>query len=188
MTASVAPFAVKQPRAGVRTAGRFIKFGVVGFLVLTGLLALGLWLTGIRIGIDVQRLVGEPACMPSLVYLWKPGMPQEPKIGDYVLARMPKSGLPVGAREGDRIVKRVAALAGDTVKVRGTELWINGKHADRLWLAKSLPGKSPGDFDAEYTLKDGQMFLMGTTKESFDSRYWGVVNREAFLGYAVPLF
>lgn len=32
------------------------------------------------------------------------------------------------------------------------------------------------------------MFLMGTTKESFDSRYWGAVNREAFLGYAIPLF
>lgn len=172
----------------MRIVYRLIKVNLIGSLLVTGLIALGLWLTGIRIGVDVQRLVGEPACMPSLVYLWKKGMPQEPKVGDYVMTRMPKSGLSVGAREGDRIVKKVAALRGDTVKVEGTELWINGVHVDRLWLAKSLPGKSPGDFDAEYTLKEGQMFLMGTTKESFDSRYWGVVNREAFLGYAIPLF
>lgn len=173
---------------GIRIVYHFVKVNLIGAVLVSGLIALGLWLTGIRVGVDVQRLVGEPACMPSLVYLWKKGMPQEPKIGDYVMTRMPNSGFVVGARPGDRIVKKVAALAGDKVKVDGTELWINGKHVDRLWLAKSLPGKSPGDFDAEYTLKDGQMFLMGTTKESFDSRYWGVINREAFLGYAIPLF
>jgi conjugal transfer pilin signal peptidase TrbI len=166
----------------------YLKFQMLSTLFCAALIAFGLWLTGIRIGIDVQRLIGEPACMPSLVYLWKPGMHQPPKVGDYVLVKMPNSGLSVGARPGDRILKKVYALEGDTIKVEGTELWINGTHTDRLWLAKSLPGKKPGDFDAEYILKDGQMFLMGTTQESFDSRYWGVVNREAFLGYAIPLF
>lgn len=167
---------------------RFVKVNLITTAISAGLIMLSLWLLNARVGIDVQRLIGQPACMPSLVYLWKPGMPQPPKIGDYVLARMPKTGLGVGAREGDRIVKKVRAVAGDSIKIVGTELWINGKHADRLWLAKSIPGKAPGDFDAEYTLKDGQLFLMGTTQESFDSRYWGVVNREAFLGYAIPLF
>lgn len=166
----------------------YLKVQVLSTLFCVALISLGLWLTGIRIGIDVQRLIGEPACMPSLVYLWKPGMHQPPKLGDYVLVKMPNSGMSVGARQGDRILKKIFALEGDTIKVEGTELWINGAHAERLWLAKSLPGKKPGDFDAEYTLKDGQMFLMGTTQESFDSRYWGVVNREAFLGYAIPLF
>lgn len=188
MTTNIGLPAIQRNGAGLRTAVRCFRISFVVALSLTGLLALGLWLTGYRIGVDVQRLVGEPACMPSLFYLWKPGMPQEPKVGDYVLVRMPRSGLPVGAREGDRIVKKVAALAGDSVKVHGTEMWINEVHTERLWLAKSLPGKQPGDFDAEYILQDGQMFLMGTTKESFDSRYWGVVNREAFLGYAIPLF
>ena len=112
------------------------------------------------------------------------------KVGHYVLARMPATGLGVGARPGDRIVKRVRAVAGDTVKVEGTELYINGKHQDndRLWLAKSIPGKEPGDFDREVTLGDGELFLMGTTRESFDSRYWGPVKREAILGSAIPLF
>ena len=178
----------KTGGAGRRFARWFYRFFIVSPILGFGLTALGLWLTGIRIGLDVQRLIGEPACMPSFVYLWKPGMTHEPKVGDYVLARMPKTSLGVGAREGDRIVKKVAAISGDSVRIEGTELWINEKHSDRLWLAKSIPGKKPGDFDVDFKLQEGQMFLMGTTKESFDSRYWGAVNREAFLGYAIPLF
>lgn len=85
--------------AGRRFARWFYRFFIVSSILGFGLTALGLWLTGIRIGLDVQRLIGEPACMPSFVYLWKPGMTHEPKVGDYVLARMPKTSLGVGARE-----------------------------------------------------------------------------------------
>jgi conjugal transfer pilin signal peptidase TrbI len=157
---------------------KLFRVWLVTNAVSIALITLGLWLSGLRIGIDVQRLIGEPACMPSLVYIWNPGLSE------------PATGLGVGARPGDRIVKRVRAVAGDTVKVEGTELYINGKHQDndRLWLAKSIPGKGPGDFDREVTLGDGELFLMGTTKESFDSRYWGPVKREAILGSAIPLF
>ena len=169
---------------------KFVRVWLVVNAVSIALITLGLWLSGLRIGIDVQRLIGEPACMPSLVYIWKPGLSEPAKVGHYILARMPVTGLGVGARPGDRIVKRVRAVAGDTVKVEGTELYINGKHQekDRLWLSKSIPGKQPGDFDREVTLVDGELFLMGTTKESFDSRYWGTVKREAILGSAIPLF
>ncbi|MHC3436288.1 signal peptidase I [Delftia acidovorans] len=169
---------------------KLFRVWLVTNAVSIALITLGLWLSGLRIGIDVQRLIGEPACMPSLVYIWNPGLSEPAKVGHYVLARMPATGLGVGARPGDRIVKRVRAVAGDTVKVEGTELYINGKHQDndRLWLAKSIPGKEPGDFDREVTLGDGELFLMGTTRESFDSRYWGPVKREAILGSAIPLF
>lgn len=165
----------------------FLLFVAVD-LVAIALIVVGLLLTGIRIGVDVQRLIGEPACMPSLVYLWQKAGQVEPKVGDYVVARMPSTGMAVGAREGDRIVKRVMAAPGDAVRIEGTELWINDKHTDRLWLAKSLPGKAIGDFDRNMKLKSGEFFLMGTTQESFDSRYWGTIQREAIIGYAIPLF
>ena len=159
------------------------------FFVIVAALVVGLRFFDIRVGIDVQRLIGEPACMPSLVYVWRPEKSGfKPAIGEYVIARMPNSGFSVGAREGDRIVKKVAAGPGDKVLIQGTELWINDKHADRLWLANSLEGKKAGDFDTRLELEDGQYFLMGTTKESFDSRYWGIVQSESIIGRALPLF
>jgi len=36
-------------------------------------------------------------------------------------------------------------------------------------------------------LNKDQVFLMGTTKESFDSRYWGPVRRDSIIGRALPL-
>lgn len=166
----------------------WVKWFMVTNIVSLGFIVLGLWLLGAHIGLDVQRLIGQPACMPTTVYLWRNGMAGPPKVGEYVVARMPDRGYAIGARPGDRIVKKIMAVAGDQVKVSGTELFINGKHVDRLWLAKSIPGKAPGDFDVDITLREGQLFLMGTTQESFDSRYWGAIEREQIIGSAIPLF
>ena len=183
-----------QAEAKAKVQGRRRRWvkGLLWFLaadlVSMALVVMGLQFTGIRIGLDVQRLIGKPACMPSLVYLWrKTDLAVTPKVGDYVVALMPKTGIAAGARYGDRIVKKVAAVGGDRVRIEGTELWINEVHADRLWLAKSLPGREVGDFDRDAVLGESDVFLMGTTQESFDSRYWGPVNREAIIGHAIPL-
>ena len=144
--------------------------------------------SGYRVGIDVQRLIGQPACMPSLVYLWSKHDGNPPTKGQYVVASMPKTIFGVGAREGDRIVKLVKGVPGDRIRIQGTELWINEEHTDRMWLAKSLPGKTVGDFDVDVVLGEKEFFVMGTTQESFDSRYWGPINRDAIIGTARPLF
>lgn len=142
---------------------------------------------GYRLGVDAQRLAGEPACLPNYLFLWSKTDGSPPKRGDYIVALMPKTDFGVGGREDDRIIKIVTGVPGDKIKIKGTELWINGNHTDRLWLAKSLPKKTIGDFDVDFTLGEKQYFVMGTTKESFDSRYWGAINYEKIIGKAIPL-
>lgn len=142
---------------------------------------------GYRIGVDAQRLAGEPACLPNYLFIWSKTDGSSPHKGDYIVAKMPRNYFGVGARKGDRIIKIVMGVPGDKVRVEGTELWINDQHIDRLWLAKSLPGKEIGDFDMDITLEEHQYFVMGTTKESFDSRYWGPIARENIIGSATPL-
>ncbi|MBV7542108.1 S26 family signal peptidase [Acidovorax sp. sic0104] len=179
------------PPAGTKPAprpgSRFISSLLLAVLLVVAVSVVGLKAAGFRVGIDVQRLIGEPACMPTLVYLWHKPDRATPLKGDYVVARMPETGMGVGARKGDRIVKKVMATEGDRVRIQGTELWINEQHTERLWLAKSIPGRAPGDFDRDSVMGEHEMFLMGTTKESFDSRYWGTLRREQVLGYAIPL-
>lgn len=139
-----------------------------------------------RLGFDVQRFTGEPVCLSYFAFLIHYGE-TTPRVGDFVVAAMPDTGLPIGGRPGASIVKKVMGVPGDHIRIEGTELYINGLPVDRLWLAKSIPGKKIGDFDTSITLGPDQYFLMGTTKESFDSRYWGPVSGASIRGSARPL-
>lgn len=167
-----------------------VKSRLIRVLVLFGIgatITSGLMAQGYRLGIDGQRLMGEPACLEETLFVLKMRLEKMPAKGDHVVARMPDTGMPIGGKAGTRIIKIVAAVPGDHIQVKGTELYINGQLKDRLWLAKSIPGKRPGDFDMDFTLQSKEFFLMGTTKESFDSRYWGKVHLEAIRGFAHPV-
>lgn len=52
---------------------------------------------------------------------------------------------------------------------------MNGKvHRDSLPLASKL-GKEPEDFARREVLKKGELYFLGDTETSYDSRYWGPV-------------
>lgn len=165
--------------------GRALRV-LLAFAIGATLISIGL-ANGYRIGIDGQRLVGDPACLEETLFVLNMKLERAPTTGDHVVALMPDTGMPIGGRAGNRIIKLVAAVPGDQIEVKGTELYINGHLKDRLWLAKSIPGKKPGDFDTHFTLQANEYFLMGTSKESFDSRYWGKVHLEAIRGFAYPV-
>jgi conjugative transfer signal peptidase TraF len=81
-------------------------------------------------------------------------------------------------REGVPLLKRVAALAGDTVSVQA-----NGVFVDGVLIPNSVPEmcdkqnrkleRAPLD---NYTLRPGEAFLVGDSSTSWDSRYFGVVS------------
>lgn len=143
-----------------------------------------------RIALNVQYFTDGESCLNNTLFLTSPKTTQKIERGNYVAATMPKHDLGIGANEGIRIIKIVMAVPGDSIRIDGTELYINGVHqmSDRLWLAKSIPGKTVGDFDASYVLKDDEYFLMGTNKVSFDSRYWGPIKGEKIYAFATPIF
>ena len=171
-------------RAG-RVAGKALVWASLGL----GTMVAGMFVSGWHIGMDVQRIMGAEACMPSTFYAWHRSADFEPAKGQYVVTYMPRHDLTgkAGAAPGSRLIKIIRATAGDHVKIVGTYLWINDEMVDRLWLAKSLPGKTVGDFDVNMVLGPDEYFLMGTEQASFDSRYWGVVRRPALVGYSVPV-
>jgi type IV secretory pathway protease TraF len=84
------------------------------------------------------------------------------------------------------MIKQVAALGGDTVCRAGIEIKVNGarvahaRHADGV--GRALPvWRGCVQLDAD------QVFLLGSHPESFDSRYFGLVNRASILGRAMKL-
>jgi signal peptidase I len=132
-----------------------------------------------------------------------------PQRGDIVVFYSPK--------DGTRLIKRVIGLPGDTIELRNNGLVINGRQAAYKSIAdESLRDVAPADrashvFAAEqlsgkthavagfpsvpamrnfgpYPVPEGCYFMMGDNRDdSFDSRYFGVVERKRIVGHATAV-
>lgn len=90
----------------------------------------------------------------------------------------------VGIRtaSADDLIKRVVAVGGDTVEVKGGYLFVNGLQVDEPYLTS--PGLMP-DF-AAVVVPPESVFVMGDNRAvSYDSRKFGAIPEEDLLGEAV---
>lgn len=119
--------------------------------------------------------------------------------------------------DGKRYVKRVIGLPGDTIELRNNALVINGQpveyqpiaeelvrdlapadRAGRVFASEKLPGQThavvgnpaapaPRTF-APVRVPEGRYFMMGDNRDdSFDSRFWGTVDRKQIVGRATAV-
>lgn len=119
---------------------------------------------------------------------------------------------------GTRLVKRVVGLPGDHVAIRPVApdpsmprailspsehgrvqgrpralfnyaIEINGKPHGRGGLnSLHVTGGDPEDYVRELVVGDGEVFVMGDTAVSFDSRYWGPMRLDQIVGKAYALW
>ena len=132
-----------------------------------------------------------------------------PQRGDIVVFFSP--------HDGKRLVKRVIGLPGDTLELRQNALVVNGQkleyqplaeellrdipaadRAGRTFASEQLPGQTHAvlgdpalpalrDF-GPYQVPEGKYFMMGDNRDnSFDSRYWGPVERKQIVGRATAV-
>jgi len=132
-----------------------------------------------------------------------------PQRGDIVVFYSPY--------HGKRLVKRVIGLPGDKVELRNEVLILNGQpivygpiadnvlrdvsaddRKSHLFATEQLPGQThavaawPGvramrDF-GPVQVPEGHYFMMGDNRDdSFDSRYWGAVDRKQIVGRATAV-
>jgi len=116
--------------------------------------------------------------------------------GDVIVFRYPENP------EQD-YVKRVVALPGETVMMRGKKIFINGKRLDEPYVIFEDTEPVPDDQQASFLpdpwrskyhfgplkVPEGQYFAMGDNRDhSYDSRYWGPVARELIKGRAFMVY
>lgn len=133
---------------------------------------------------------------------------REPKPGEIVVVKSPIEDL--------LLVKRLAAVGGDTVAMKDGHLYRNGVAVPepflslgnpapetgtaiaermRTWQAPYLVGVDPAEYRPDLrnwgplVVPEGKMVLLGDNRdESFDSRYYGLVPRENLRGAPLIIY
>ena len=86
-----------------------------------------------------------------------------------------------------QVIKRVVGLPGDTVSVNAETTRVDGRTVgEGLDLAGTL-GTPAAQFVREVVLPQDAVWIMGATRDSFDSRYWGLLPRHHIIGRAYAL-
>ncbi len=95
-----------------------------------------------------------------------------PRRGDIVVIQLPA--------QADMLIKRVVGLPGETIEVRGGEVYIEGECLDEPW-AVNLGG---GNY-SPHTIPPLHVFVLGDNRgASNDSRSFGPVPIEHIVGHA----
>lgn len=94
---------------------------------------------------------------------------------------------PTAQRADENFIKRVVALPGDRLEVRDGRVVRNGRLADEPFI-RACGGGSDCDLKP-ITIPPGHYFMMGDNRgESEDSRFWGPVPRDWFIGGAFATY
>jgi signal peptidase I len=131
----------------------------------------------------------------------------EPDVGDIQVFHPPKGatgeadrqcGVPVGnqeicprptdAKADVNFIKRVVAGPGDRLRIVEGHVILNGKRQDEPFIRPCQP-QQDCNFRGEITVPPGHWFMMGDNRgASDDSRFWGPVPRDWFIGGAFATY
>lgn len=94
----------------------------------------------------------------------------------------------------DDLIKRVIAVAGDTIKISQCNVFVNGQKVDEPYLdptvhnGNSLPERCRVVDMEQKTVENGKLFVLGDNRaQSFDSRNFGAINKDLVVGKAFAI-
>ena len=140
-------------------------------------------------------LVGDLSCIPYKLVVVKMTRPENIDFErGQLLAFLPYGRLTdqlnqrlLDGNGSILVVKYLAGVAGDIIKVENDAVTVAGRKFGDLDLLEKL-NRAPGSYDRTQVLVDGQLAMMGTEPRSFDARYWGPINVDEVVGVVYPIW
>jgi len=137
-------------------------------------LAVNLLTARIRVeGISMEPSLheGQFVVVNRIAYRWN-----EADRGDIIVFRFPLN-------PSRRFIKRVIGLPGNTVTIRGGDVYIDGQVLDEPYLAATPR------YDGEWVIGPDELFVLGDNRNnSSDSQNWGPLPIEEIIGKAVFVY
>jgi len=159
------------------------KRAIIALAVMVPVVILGLW-TGKKIFYSISPSLGY-----KLFWLTPVKSGQEIQLGDYVLFPAPKiySQLAgINLHDSAKAMKRLKCKDGQTLTVQGLQFF-----CDNIFIGlakeKTLSGKPLTLFVFNGDIPDGKLFVMGSHRDSYDSRYMGFIDRKSVEATGTPL-
>lgn len=131
---------------------------------------------------------------PSLGYklFWTTPISQNDEIkpGDYVVFPAPVKEYnrlaSMNLSESTKAMKQVKCISGQKLTVQGVNYYCDSV---LLGTAKptTLSGKPLSQFVYDGNIPEGKLFVMGTHRDSFDSRYLGFIDKNTVIATGTPL-
>lgn len=120
------------------------------------------------------------------------------RVGDRFLAARLRPGSPIGRGQvvvfiepggGRHFVKRVVGLPGETVRVEGRQVLVNGQPLDEPYARHTGGSVLKLASGGPLRLGPAQYYLMGDNRDkSYDSRWFGPVARERIVARALYVY
>jgi conjugative transfer signal peptidase TraF len=116
---------------------------------------------------------------PSVPVGWYFRLFKTPERGDYVALPLPAAAWDYARARGEtpsrvRIMKVIAAMAGDSVCASQDRLTVDGRDLGEIHVTDA-EGRLLPRWSQCRTLGPGEVFLVSAVPDSFDSRYFGPV-------------
>ncbi len=128
-----------------------------------------------RVGINVSD------CVPHRVFVMTRQAPAALERGEFYA--FDSRGAGPHFADGTRMMKLLAGLPGDRLRVAEGRVSINGEP----WGELPLADQAPAPIERDEVIPAGHYVFLGTSPTSYDSRYWGYVQADQIRAKAWPL-